>query len=388
MDRFDLFTILILYAAMTFLFSMFLISTAITLKHKFEGIIHITLGFLLFSIGLTFLTIREYLPLQLYTSILFGNYLLIAGIFILNLGIRKLFGIKSQTKIYRSIYLLFCTLFFYFAVINPNVSIRIIIASLLIGFVFLRTVLYLLQKANKSHDKYLYYLSYMLIAYALTHFSRTIMAIIHFYNITNFLAYTEDVLFQIAGLLVLFLIFIYIVIIINKLLAYELESKLKENESLISTLEQLTKVDYLTGLFNRKSLEEKTHELFEKCQEKNMNFKYIFMDINDFKVINDRYGHPFGDQILINFGQMLQEYSNHVYRYGGDEFVVILEDPLVDAEALIHEMISKCSKDVTVPQCVPYFSYGIHVWKEGQTYADMMKEADQMMYRNKRVLNS
>lgn len=385
MDRFDLFTILILYASMTFLFSMFLISTAVTLKHKFKGIIHIILGFLLFSIGMTFLTMREYLPLELYTSTLFGNYTLIAGIFILNLGIRKLFGIRSNSKIYRTVYVAYVLLFFYFAAIDINVSIGIILSALVISLFFMRTVFYLVQKARITNEKYIYNLSFMLSAYAVTHSLRIISVIIDYNHINDFLSYTQDVIFQLTGILALFLIFIYIIIIINKLLSKELEDKLEENEILISTLEELTKIDYLTGLFNRKSLEEKTYELIEKCQESHQTFQYILIDINDFKEINDRYGHPFGDQILINFGQMLQNHTHLVYRCGGDEFVMILEEPLFDAEKLMNEMTSECSIDVTKNHLIPCFSYGIHVWKDGQSCADMMREADLMMYRHKRV---
>ncbi|MCF7931530.1 MAG: GGDEF domain-containing protein [Acholeplasmataceae bacterium] len=385
MDRFDLFTILILHALVTLIFAIFLFNMKKNLNKKFKGLFHMMLGFLLYAVGTLLLSLREFLPYELYTSILFGNYIIFSSMIILNLGIKRLFGIIEENRSYLIISILFLFVFAYLTLIDNNVSLRIVVISMSLFFVYGQSAVYLYKKAKKFKLDYLYSLVYMLVGYIIINFSRAVAAIINYHLILDFLSYSQDVTFHVLGLLLLFSIFINITFIINKILSKELENKLDENEILISTLEELTKVDFLTGLLNRKSLEEKAHDLIEKCSENHHTFTYILMDLNDFKEINDIYGHPFGDQILINFGQMIQNYSNYVYRYGGDEFVMILEDSSHDAEKLMQEMSSNCSLDVTENNHIPCFSYGIHVWKEGQCYADMMREADQMMYRQKRV---
>lgn len=344
------------------------------------------LGFLFYSIGSVLLTVRELMPFQLYTSVLFGNYVLVAGIFTLNFGIKRLFGIIERSKVHLIFYLMFCIVFYYFSAINDNVALRIILLSLTIVAVYSHSIVCFFIRARKDQKKYFYSIIYLFFIYVLINISRVIVASINYYYITDILTYKEDVIFHILGLLVLFILFIHIITVINKKLSDELSTKLIENEALISELDHLTKLDYLTGLHNRKSLEEKTHELVKKCTENKSTFQYVLIDLNSFKEINDKYGHPFGDQVLINFGAMLKNYSDLVYRYGGDEFIILFDDVRDDVEKMITQIAKESSKSIVEEKCIPGFSYGIYCWKEGQTYADMIREVDQAMYANKRVV--
>ncbi len=95
-----------------------------------------------------------------------------------------------------------------------------------------------------------------------------------------------------------------------------------------------TEHDTLTGLFNRKSLndymEKVIHSYREHLQEKTDNSDTPFiaiLDIDHFKIINDTYGHLYGDEILLLFSQIMRKCFRHedlLFRFGGEEFLVIL----------------------------------------------------------------
>lgn len=98
-------------------------------------------------------------------------------------------------------------------------------------------------------------------------------------------------------------------------------------------LRELSLRDPLTGLHNRKYLDDRMGDVFGLCQRNALNFSIAVVDVDHFKDLNDRHGHPFGDACLRRVGEILmaqfQRQSDGVVRYGGEEFVIFLcgEDP-------------------------------------------------------------
>jgi diguanylate cyclase (GGDEF)-like protein len=87
--------------------------------------------------------------------------------------------------------------------------------------------------------------------------------------------------------------------------------------------------DPLTGLKNRKALQEELPQLISLGERKNEDCAMLMLDLDNFKNINDIYGHGFGDQVLQTVGQSIKECareSDFLYRYGGEEFVVFLNN--------------------------------------------------------------
>jgi diguanylate cyclase (GGDEF)-like protein len=85
--------------------------------------------------------------------------------------------------------------------------------------------------------------------------------------------------------------------------------------------------DVLTGLFNRRYLEETLQREFSRARRENLAVSILIMDVDHFKHINDTYGHQAGDYVLQEFGRLLQEcvrLEDIVCRFGGDEFVVVM----------------------------------------------------------------
>lgn len=87
--------------------------------------------------------------------------------------------------------------------------------------------------------------------------------------------------------------------------------------------------DYLTGLSNRYFLNESVEHLIQKYRRENKKFAILFLDLNNFKKINDAYGHVVGDCVLSEVAKRLKNglrMSDLIFRFGGDEFVVLIED--------------------------------------------------------------
>ena len=388
MARFDLFTVLILNSIITFIFSVFLMYYVRFSKDKFKGMKCISYGFLGYSIGILLLTMREYLPLQLYLSVLLGNVISFIGIISLNVGLKRMFKIKFNHKIYIIVFLFFVCVFYYFTVITPNVSFRILLISAAISLLFFDTTLALFRKSRRDNEMNYNALIIILFVYVLVNSGRAVLAVINYNSINVFLEYSSDIIFHILGIVTLFSIFMDVILIINKILSNEIEDRLKENQNLVAKLEHLTNVDYLTSVHNRKSLEAKTKELIESCSNSNRTFKYIFIDLNDFKAFNDKFGHPFGDKVLINFSKILSKHANCVYRFGGDEFIVLVDDESIDPKTLVERIKAQCKTCKNELDYKPTFSYGVHQWTHGETYADILHKVDQMMYVNKRTIKS
>ena len=103
-------------------------------------------------------------------------------------------------------------------------------------------------------------------------------------------------------------------------LKHEIGLQLKE-------IEKKANLDFLTGAYNRRYLEEIVDKLIRKNDQKKEEIAFIFFDIDKFKLINDRYGHVFGDNVIKSVSEICKANLRHndiFARYGGDEFGIIL----------------------------------------------------------------
>lgn len=139
--------------------------------------------------------------------------------------------------------------------------------------------------------------------------------------------------------------------------------------------------DSLTGLFNHSKL---FYDLdnFEKNKE---NICAVFIDLDDFKDINDKYGHKFGDEILIKFSQLILNTvrnKDRVYRYGGDEFIILLTGISTEIGIKIVERIYDATQNFE-PKIS--FSAGLSTCEEVvNSYKEIIEIADRKMYLSKK----
>ena len=108
-----------------------------------------------------------------------------------------------------------------------------------------------------------------------------------------------------------------------------MDQKILLLEDELSQVSKQSRLDYLTGTYNKMALEEKLRELDAQYKRFGRDFSILFIDIDHFKKINDSYGHDAGDVVLKIFGKVLRKESrdiDFVARYGGEEFVIVLPE--------------------------------------------------------------
>ncbi len=155
-------------------------------------------------------------------------------------------------------------------------------------------------------------------------------------------------------------------------------------------LEQRALYDTLTGLANRALLMDRLDAALASHAKRDTTVALIFLDIDDFKMVNDSLGHEAGDHLLAVVAQRIQgaiRRGDTVARLGGDEFVVLLENVggLADAESLATVITRAAQAPVSISQheVVPTLSAGLVVAEPGSTPEGLLRDADTAMYSAK-----
>ncbi|MCR5403371.1 MAG: sensor domain-containing diguanylate cyclase [Butyrivibrio sp.] len=157
-------------------------------------------------------------------------------------------------------------------------------------------------------------------------------------------------------------------------------------------LEILSYRDALTNLNNPRSYQEHMQEL----SKKKLPYGLIFMDLNDFKQVNDTYGHEAGDALLNIVAKRLQNSireKDRAFRIGGDEFVVVIHGTHDKKfyEGVIARMRQNVARDVTLSNVTLKVSISAGYARcpeDGTKFEDVVKKADDAMYYNKRMFKS
>ena len=163
-----------------------------------------------------------------------------------------------------------------------------------------------------------------------------------------------------------------------------------ENAQLYNRLEEKSRIDELTGLFNRRHFEERLKEEVSRHSRYGDVFSIFMIDLDNFKAYNDTYGHPAGDTLLSQMGKIIKGSVRNIdraFRYGGDEFVVILpqttrEDAYVVAERVRVQIAKAMGKKAIAVTC----SIGLANYPADGVVADELVDvADNALYHAKRA---
>lgn len=148
--------------------------------------------------------------------------------------------------------------------------------------------------------------------------------------------------------------------------------------------------DTLTGLASRSSLQKKLEAVLSEEGNSPQKGCLFFLDLDNFKMVNDVFGHSFGDQILIAFAKLLRQVKDDAFlaRMGGDEFVLLLENVAEQSEASYYarKIAALLEAPIQLSSQVIHLttSIGIAFYPDnGRTQEDLLKNADMAMYRAK-----
>jgi diguanylate cyclase (GGDEF)-like protein/PAS domain S-box-containing protein len=168
------------------------------------------------------------------------------------------------------------------------------------------------------------------------------------------------------------------------------EDALLKSEAL---LREQSMRDHLTGMFNRRYLEETLERELLRASRKHFSLGIIMLDVDDFKQFNDACGHAAGDAVLRELDQLLLRQvrgEDIASRYGGDEFIIVLPDASREVTRERAELIRELATRIhlqfegQILETVT-LSIGIAVFPEdGSTSAALLKAADDALYRAKR----
>ena len=192
-----------------------------------------------------------------------------------------------------------------------------------------------------------------------------------------------EAIFGLITLIVLFNIYtIYQDMLIKRLRRQLLE---KQDHSYI--LRTLAMIDPLTGLYNRRFAEQRLAAEVARSERRGHPLTVLVLDLNNFKEINDTYGHPAGDLVLQEFASRLNHVirgSDLAVRLGGDEFLVVLPECTVEQLELVLERLSSFELDWQGQRIPVTFSSGWKDYKKGDRLEELLAGADQVLYVNKR----
>ncbi len=172
---------------------------------------------------------------------------------------------------------------------------------------------------------------------------------------------------------------------------YGFISDVTERKQIEEHMRHMAQHDPLTNLPNRALFADRLDHALRSAQRHRQQLALMFIDLDNFKVVNDHYGHELGDELLKQVSQVMTvnlRAADTVARMGGDEFVVLLDDITGRDEALkVAEKIRHaCSQPFQVRQIPMHISTSIGLAlypHDAQTDADLVRAADQAMYRAK-----
>jgi diguanylate cyclase (GGDEF)-like protein len=159
------------------------------------------------------------------------------------------------------------------------------------------------------------------------------------------------------------------------------------NRNLMEELHLLSTLDPLTGLFNRRNLTTELAEGIERAQQDKHTLFLVMFDVDKFKMINDQNGHLVGDQVLTKVGEVFKSVlrkTDKAFRYGGDEFLIIMEDTNPRVIEQVCDRINAEVEKILVKDDPISMSMGVVQWDDSfSSYKEFLVHADKAMYKVK-----
>ena len=168
----------------------------------------------------------------------------------------------------------------------------------------------------------------------------------------------------------------------------------KQLQQQFEEIQNMAYQDALTHLYSRAYFDIAYDKSSELNQKESLTSGLVIVDIDNFKQLNDSYGHDIGDSLLIEIGKRIRKFikeNDYAFRFGGDEFVILLTNlkPMTArgvVESLVQQLQVIISKPCQLGQLVysPQFSIGIHIIGQNSSKQEAFKKTDIALYNSKR----
>lgn len=168
----------------------------------------------------------------------------------------------------------------------------------------------------------------------------------------------------------------------------KLQHDLAERQIEAEVFRRLAMFDPLTGLYNRRFAEQRLRAEISRSERRGHPLLVVLLDLNDFKVINDKHGHQAGDLVLKEFAQRLSSStrgSDVAARWGGDEFMMILVDCEEEQLSRVLVRLEGFSISLHGKEIPIAIATGWKAYEPGDRFEDLIEGADRRLYYNKEI---
>lgn len=181
----------------------------------------------------------------------------------------------------------------------------------------------------------------------------------------------------------------FMLIFFSVLFTIEIQRNEMRLESQNKILEDVSSKDPLTGLLNRRSMDVHLNEAMNLAKNKGKIFSVIIGDIDDFKMVNDSYGHNVGDDILVNVADIIRSQipeDAKICRWGGEEILILIHSNRHAAAPIaenIRQAISNCRTKAGDSSIRITMTFGIGEYQPGYAVTKLISVADKNLYKGK-----
>lgn len=364
---------LILFSAL-FGIGMFLYGRA---HNSFVGIKLMGLGYIFIGIGHFLLGMRD--VLNDFTTIVFANPILCLGAILIYRGLLDFLDIAAKLEYHVSLLLipLFAGLLYYYKFQEPDINTRIILFSLFYSIICFIPTFSIWKHYKKHSSVQIHILFYMFLIMGFFHLFRALW--------TSF--EDQHLNFMDAGLIHSMTVIVSeLLVIMTAFITIWMAS-----DKLQTKLSIMARTDSLTQLYNRRTFEENCDVEFSRASRINSPFSIIICDLDLFKNINDKHGHPMGDEVLKVFADTLRNnVRTHdvVARFGGEEFVILLPETGSNRSIVVAENIRKKAHSSFIrtqdgSNILFSASFGVSHFDDDNDWMSVLKRADKALYAAK-----
>lgn len=350
-------------------------------RRTYGGFSHWVSANYVFGVGYILITLRGVVPD--FFSVVLGNAATVYAEILIFEGIRLFYGRPAFSKWNTLVFILYLILHTYFVYPSPNINARIVVISITLFALILRSGLNLVNNPLLALRRTTRNVGVIFLLTSLLPLTRAFHAITQTQPIDLF---TDPLSswFALLGLVSIVTWTFYFFLVHSARLELDLESARSE-------LMQLAMTDPLTGLYNRRHFFERAEIEFERAKRQEYGISFLLMDIDGFKDINDKYGHDAGDAMMLYLSDILPgevRTFDLVARYGGDEFVVMLvdssEEQAYQIAERIREVIANTPVEFDFQAINIQLSLGIASYTdEDEDLKTILRRADNALYQAK-----